>query len=118
MSSRRFPGKVLAPFRGRPLVAHVIEAGASALPSTPVWLATSVEPSDDPLASFARDLGVRVVRGPLDDVVARFQLVAEQSGAAHLLRICADSPLCSAVAIRRVAAVAEHDRDADLVTTT
>jgi spore coat polysaccharide biosynthesis protein SpsF len=37
MSSRRFPGKVLAPFRGHPIIWHVLERVAQALPTCRAW---------------------------------------------------------------------------------
>lgn len=116
MSSRRFPGKVLAPFRGRPVFAHVRDAVRQALPDAPLLLATSDEPSDDPLALYARDLGVEVYRGALSDVLGRFQAVARLFPSQWILRLCSDSPLLDPVILQKVA---ETDRASgfDLVTT-
>ncbi|MEO8707157.1 MAG: NTP transferase domain-containing protein [Kofleriaceae bacterium] len=116
MSSRRFPGKVLAPFRGQPLIWHVIDRVATALPELPVLVLTSTDASDDPLAAYLAYLGTRCFRGPLDDVVARFQLAAREHAARWLLRICADSPLLDDRVLRAVTAA--HDPALDLVTTT
>ena len=60
MSSRRFPGKVLAPFAGRPLIDHVLEQVAKALPRKRIVVATSTEPSDDPLVAYLRECGVKI----------------------------------------------------------
>jgi spore coat polysaccharide biosynthesis protein SpsF len=57
MSSRRFPGKVLAPFHGRPIIRHVLDRVARALPEVPRTVVTSVEASDDPLAAYLEALG-------------------------------------------------------------
>jgi spore coat polysaccharide biosynthesis protein SpsF len=116
MSSRRFPGKVLAPFRGRPLIAHVVAAVESALPDVPVVVVTSVEASDDPLVAYLESRGVAVHRGPLDDVFARFRGALERHPCDHVLRICADSPLLQAKVLQQVVAAAAAD--IDLVTTT
>lgn len=116
MSSRRFPGKVLAPFRGRPIIRHVIDRIAEALPELPRVVVTSTDPSDDPLAVYVTSLGTPVFRGPLDDVLSRFRLAAVKHPAPWLLRICADSPLLDAGVLR---AVVNAPRDGmDLVTTT
>lgn len=116
MSSRRFPGKVLAPFRGRPIIWHVLDRVTRALPDLPRLVVTSTDPSDDPLAAYLADVGQPCFRGPLDDVLARFQLAAERYAAAYVLRICADSPLLDERVLTAV--VAAHDPALDLVTTT
>jgi spore coat polysaccharide biosynthesis protein SpsF len=115
MSSRRFPGKVLAPFRGKPIVWHVLDRVAQALPGVPRVLVTSTDASDDPLAAYVRSLGTPCFRGPLDDVFERFRLAARAHGAAWVLRICADSPLLDP---RAMTAVVGAPREGDLITTT
>ncbi len=53
MSSARFPGKMLAPFAGRPMVASVLDGTATAAGcATGIVLLTSMESSDDALADF------------------------------------------------------------------
>jgi spore coat polysaccharide biosynthesis protein SpsF len=116
MSSRRFPGKVLAPFRGEPIIRHVVRAVETALPEVPLLVVTSVERSDDPLVAYLRDLGVDCFRGPLDDVQARFREALSAHPCDWVLRICADSPLLDVDVLRRV--VEARASDIDLVTTT
>jgi spore coat polysaccharide biosynthesis protein SpsF len=116
MSSRRFPGKVLAPFRGRPIIWHVLDRVTHALPGLPVTVATSTAASDDPLAAYLASIGVRCFRGPLDDVLERFRLAAAEARADWVLRICADSPLLDARVLRAV--IDAHDPALDLITTT
>jgi spore coat polysaccharide biosynthesis protein SpsF (cytidylyltransferase family) len=116
MSSRRFPGKVLAPFRGRPILWHVLDRVTRALPDLPRLVVTSTDPSDDPVAAYVAELGQACFRGPLDDVLARFQLAAAHYDARYALRICADSPLLDERVLTAV--VAAHDPKLDLVTTT
>lgn len=117
MSSRRFPGKVLAPFRGRPVILHVLDAVARALPDAPVMVATSTDESDDPLDAYLRARGVDVRRGPLDDVFERFRQVLADRSERWVLRVCADSPLIDPGLMRRVVERAVTS-DADIVTTT
>src|SRR5687768_13033965 len=96
MSSQRFPGKVLAPFRGRPIIDHVVAAIRSALPEVPVVVATSTEHSDDPLAAYLGSTGTAFHRGPLADVFSRFRGCLVAHPADWVLRVCADSPLLGA----------------------
>jgi spore coat polysaccharide biosynthesis protein SpsF len=116
MSSRRFPGKVLAPFRSRPIIDHVVEAVRDVVGPNAVVVATSAEASDDPLAAHAREIGAEVVRGPLDDVLGRFQQVARGHESAWLLRVTADSPLLDRRVLHRVTDAASGEWQ--LVTTT
>jgi spore coat polysaccharide biosynthesis protein SpsF len=117
MSSRRFPGKVLAPLAGEPIIRHVLRAVESALPAAPVIVVTSVESSDDPLAAYLTTLGVPVFRGPRDDVFERFRLCASRHPCEFVLRVCADSPRLDPGVLRAVVARGEGS-DADVVTTT
>ena len=93
MSSRRFPGKVLAPLAGKPVIAHVLSRICEAIPADRVILVTSDDSTDDPLASYVgAKLGFTVFRGSLDNVVARFQGGLRAHPAEWFLRICGDSP--------------------------
>lgn len=116
MSSRRFPGKVLAPFRGQPLISHVLAAAERALPRAQVVVATSTGPEDDPLALYCEARGLAVFRGDRDDVFGRFRACAAAHPCDWILRLNADSPLLDPGVLEAVFAAARDD--ADLVTTT
>jgi spore coat polysaccharide biosynthesis protein SpsF len=92
MSSTRFPGKVLAPLQGRPLIAHLISAASQVVPPSRVAVLTSTENSDDPLACYANEIGVCVFRGALDDVLSRYQSCLRKYPCEWFFRVCADSP--------------------------
>ncbi len=93
MSSSRFPGKVLAPMLGLPLIRHVLDRAAVVVDPSNVVLCTSRDGSDDPLALYAADVGYAVHRGPLDDTVSRFQDAARRFPCDAFFRVCGDSPL-------------------------
>ena len=115
MNSQRFPGKVLAPFKGRPLIAQVIGRITRAVPAASVVLATSGEPTDDPLAALVRELGIAVFRGPLENVFRRFQLCLEAYPCTWFFRICGDSPLLRGELLQ-ILLTHSHRSDLDLVT--
>jgi spore coat polysaccharide biosynthesis protein SpsF (cytidylyltransferase family) len=115
MSSARFPGKVLAPFRGRPLIASVLD-GAAAIRAGRVVLATSDDATDEPLAAYARARGVEVFRGSLHNVFARFRDCAAAYPADWTMRLCGDSPLLQPAVAAAVVAHAGR-LDLDVVTT-
>lgn len=116
MSSRRYPGKVLAPFRGEPLIRHVIRAVEAALPPQEIVLATSSDPTDDALARYVESVGVKVWRGPLDNVLDRYVKCLSDHPCEWVLRINGDSPLLFAELVRLVVRYADHFVG-DLVTT-
>jgi len=91
--STRFPGKVLAPLLGRPMLAHVVERVALATLVDRVVVATTDRAVDDPVASLALASGAQVTRGPENDVLARYLLAAREHGADVIVRITADCPL-------------------------
>jgi spore coat polysaccharide biosynthesis protein SpsF len=103
MSSQRFPGKVLAPLAGRPLIAHVLERCDRAFGPGHVVLATSSDASDDPLAMFAKREGRTLFRGDLDNVARRFQQCLAAHPCDWFVRISGDSPLIDPRLIVRIA---------------
>lgn len=115
VSSSRFPGKVLTPFRGEPIILHVVRAAEAAVGRGWVIVATSVDPSDDRLDALLRAQGTPVVRGSLDNVLARFQDAARDCTSEWILRLNGDSPLLDVDVLRRVLAAA--DDSCDIVTT-
>ena len=93
MSSTRFPGKVLAPFRGRPMIDHVVSRVSEAVPLDRITVATSTQSSDDPIEAYVEEMGVAVFRGALENVLGRFQACLEEYPCRWLFRVSADSPL-------------------------
>ncbi len=93
LNSSRFPGKVLHKVKGKPLLQYLLESLAQCSRLDKVIVATSLEPSDEPVALFCHDLGIACFRGPLDDVARRFLEAAQFNGLDAFVRINGDSPL-------------------------
>jgi spore coat polysaccharide biosynthesis protein SpsF len=94
MSSSRLPGKVMAPVLGQPMFLRQVERLRRSQRVTRLMLATSVDPSDDPLAERAAAEGLDVVRGSLDDVRSRFLEALDRYPEAEIIcRLTADCPL-------------------------
>jgi spore coat polysaccharide biosynthesis protein SpsF len=115
MTSARFPGKMLAPMAGRPVLAHVVERVAAAVGHDHVVVATSTDASDDPLAGYAEALGVKVFRGTLADVFRRFQACLQAHPCDAFFRVCGDSPLLDPGLLQEALSASRSDRY-DLVT--
>ncbi|MEI9996348.1 MAG: NTP transferase domain-containing protein [Rhizomicrobium sp.] len=96
MGSTRLPGKVLRPIAGHPLLWHIVHRLKKSQRIDAVAVATTTNPLDDAIAEFGRDNGVAVIRGPEDDVLARFALAAEATGADVIVRVSSDAPFIDA----------------------
>ncbi|HLH51615.1 MAG TPA: glycosyltransferase family protein [Roseiarcus sp.] len=106
-SSTRFPGKVLRPLLGRPMILRQIERIRRAKRLDALVLATSADASDDELARRCAEDGVAVYRGALDDVLSRFLGAAQRHGAPEwIVRLTGDCPLADPDIIERVVAEA------------
>lgn len=119
MTSSRLPGKVLADVQGEPMIVRQIERLRRAKLMDGLVVATSTDPSDDPLVEVLSALPepVPVVRGSLDDVLARFVAVIDEYQPAVVVRLTADCPLASPRVIDKVIA-AYMESDADYVSNT
>ncbi len=100
LGSQRLPGKVLTCVQGKPLLQHLLDRLAALAPM-PVVVATSDHPSDDPLARYCHQVGASCVRGPLENVAARYLQAVEELGLDAFVRVCGDSPLLDVALINR-----------------
>src|SRR5262245_55258912 len=92
MGSTRLPGKVLEPVGGRPLVLWTARAVAATAGVADVVVATSKEAVDDPLVAVLQREGLRVHRGPVQDVLRRIVDAVAPLGPEVVLRQTGDNP--------------------------
>jgi len=71
MGSSRFPGKVLMPIVGKPMLALQIERIQRSMLIDEIIVATTENPNDDPIEHLAEEVGVSCFRGSEDDVLSR-----------------------------------------------
>lgn len=107
MGSSRLPGKVLADLGGRPMIQFMFDRIRRAQTLDAAVLVTSTDPADQPLVMFAESHGIRVITGPLDDVLARYRIGAEQTAADVIVRLTGDCPLIDPSVIDRVVTLRE-----------
>jgi spore coat polysaccharide biosynthesis protein SpsF len=96
MGSTRLPGKVLKPIAGQPLLWHIIHRLKASHLIEDVAVATTTSPRDDAIAEFGHAHGITIVRGPEDDVLARFARAAEVLDADIVVRVSSDAPFIDA----------------------
>ncbi|MBN2147141.1 MAG: glycosyltransferase family protein [Anaerolineales bacterium] len=93
MSSSRLPGKVLLDIAGQPMLSHVVERTRRAQLVQQTIVATTTDPSDDPIEDLCEAREYPYYRGSLHDVLERYYKAARQFGAQTIVRITADCPL-------------------------
>src|SRR6185312_9913044 len=96
MGSTRLPGKVLRPVAGQPLLWHIIHRLKASHLIEDIAIATSTNPRDQAIVEFGAAEGITVVRGPEDDVLARFARAAETLDADIIVRVSSDAPFIDA----------------------
>ncbi len=99
MNSRRFPGKVLKPILGVPMILRQIERLKQSKKMDHLLVATSREVSDDPIAEVCRYNRIECFRGHLEDVLDRFYQAAALHQPEHVIRFTGDCPLADAYVI-------------------
>jgi len=93
MGSVRFPGKVLQPVCGTPLIGLLLERLGRSRHIDQIVLATSEDARNEPLASYVTGLGVTVFRGSEKNVLDRYYRAARSVAADVVIRITGDCPL-------------------------
>jgi spore coat polysaccharide biosynthesis protein SpsF len=101
-SSTRLPGKVLKPILGVPMLLRQIERVKRSACIEKILVATSDDPSDDPIESICEENGIVCFRGKLDDVLDRFYQAASLYLPLHVVRLTGDCPLSDPDLIDRV----------------
>jgi len=96
MGSTRLPGKVLKPVAGKPLLWHIVHRLKSSRLIQDIAIATTTNPLDEAIVEWGAAEGVTVVRGPEDDVLARFARAAEVLDADIVVRVSSDAPFLDA----------------------
>lgn len=108
MGSSRLPGKVLLDLAGKSMIQHVFERVQRAQTVDSVLVATTTDPSDDPVAAFAASMEAPCHRGSLRDVLDRYYQAAKTQRADVIVRITADCPLIDPAVIDETVRLVTH----------
>ena len=112
MSSTRLPGKALLDLDGRSVLSRMVERVKRASSLSRVVVATTVDPSDDPVEAACLDEKIDVFRGSLPDVLDRYYQAAVKYHADIVVRLTGDCPLIDPILIDDVVTeLIEQDAD-------
>lgn len=100
--SSRLPGKVLLDLVGQPLLLRMVERVQAARWAGTIVVATTVEPSDDPIEALCLQHGLRCYRGSMEDLLDRHYQAGRLWNADAVAKIPSDCPLIDPAVIDRV----------------
>jgi spore coat polysaccharide biosynthesis protein SpsF len=115
MTSSRLPGKSLMMLAGETLLGRVLQRTRQSREADCIIVATTSDPSDDPIEEWCISAGVHCFRGSLTNVALRVFEAARTVGAYGVVRVSADSPFIDPALID-YAIQLFRSHDADLVT--
>lgn len=92
MTSKRFPGKVLASLAGRPVLERVLERCALVPFIDTIICAFPASEASIPIYQLCNSMGIACASGSEDDVLLRYYDAATMYGVDTIMRITADCP--------------------------
>jgi glutamate-1-semialdehyde 2,1-aminomutase len=93
MGSIRFPGKVMQPICGRPMIELLLARLAQCRRIDQIVLATAAEERSRPLIEHVAQLGFATFEGSEKDVLDRYYRAARATQARVIVRVTGDCPL-------------------------
>ena len=93
MSSKRFPGKVLQPIWGIPMLLFEVNRIQESQQIDHIIVATSTDKTDNIIWELCIRHKIWCFRGDLNDVLDRYHSVTQIFNPAHVVRLTADCPL-------------------------
>lgn len=105
MASSRLPAKVLLDIAGQPMIVRVVERVKRANTIDLVVIATTTDPSDDPIKDLCEERGYTCFRGNQFNVLDRYYRAAQLYNAEIVVRITADCPMVDPAEIDHVVQV-------------
>jgi spore coat polysaccharide biosynthesis protein SpsF len=92
MAASRLPGKVLKTLGHQPVLGWMLARTKRAELIDEVVIATTTDPSDDPVAEYCRQQSALFSRGSMQDVLDRYYQAAKAHQADVIVRLTADCP--------------------------
>ena len=93
MDSNRLPGKVMKKLNSKTLINIVLDRVNLSKKIDQIYLATSINNSNDTLSSHVKKIGYNCYRGSEYDVLDRFYTLAKKIKPKYIVRITGDCPL-------------------------
>ncbi len=98
------------PLAGQPMLGWLLDRLEHCDALDGICLATSAEPSDDPVATFCTSRSVNCYRGELENVAVRMLHAAETMKADAIVRISGDSPLMDSMVVAEAVSLYRREK--------
>ena len=92
-ASSVLPNRSMIEIEGKTIFQHIINRLNDTRNIDEVFLSTGIMTEDDKLADYAKSLGIKVFRGPKDDILTRVLVFFEQLNCSDVLLVRGDTPL-------------------------
>lgn len=109
-TSSRLPGKALLDIAGKPVIGFILRRLLAVVAKENIVVATSDQPSDDPIAAYCSQNGIKCYRGSLTNVAERFFGAAQSAGWTYAARINGDNVFVDTDLLRRMIRIAETNK--------
>ena len=93
LKSSRLKRKALKDICGKPMLVHLIERLKQSKLAEEIVMCTSTNPEDDDLIPYAKDAGIKYIRGSENDVLSRLYSAAIENDADFIVSCTGDNPL-------------------------
>lgn len=113
MTSKRFPGKVLAQLAGKPVLQRVLEQVKAVPGADLVICAYPAGEVSRPIEALCKTLDVRTFAGDEHDVLGRYWLAAKENGLDVIMRCTADCPFLEPSLCEKVLKLLLGDKNLD-----
>jgi spore coat polysaccharide biosynthesis protein SpsF len=101
LNSSRLPKKVLFKINNLTLLEIIYKKLSKLFREENIYVATSINKSDDELFKLCKEKKMNIYRGPLNNVSSRIYKLAKLKKANGILRINGDSPLINLIEIKK-----------------
>lgn len=102
MGSSRFPGKIMQPLAGEPLLVRLVERVKASKYCGKTVVGTTFEDSDDPIAALCKKNKILCFRGHPTDLLDRHLNIGKAYNADAVVKIPSDCPLIDPSVINKV----------------
>ena len=120
VGSKRLPSKVMMKIEDTPMIGWVLRRLEMVADDHILICAIPDNNENNVLETFCENLGVHVIRGPEEDVLARYMMAVDKFDLSDIVRITADCPLIDfriIAAVREIHFKGDWDLSANLVGT-
>ncbi len=117
LGSTRLPGKMLLQLHDRPVIEWAVLRSRMCVRVDDTVVATTDQPTDDPLAAWCRSNDVPVYRGSENDVLDRVYQCALTFAPTHVIRATGDAPFNDPRITDRLVSLYDEDPDLEYTST-